>query len=80
MDGMNKLISGLVLLIVGIVVIFYIVGGTAGTLTTAAGNISNSGLPLAGLFASNGVVLLVVMAAILLAVIFMALKWAGKGK
>lgn len=75
MDGM---ITKLVMLIVGIVVIFYIVGGTAGTLTTAAGNISSSGLPLAGLFSSSGVVLLVFMAGILIAIISLAMKWKGK--
>lgn len=37
-------VAGLVTLIVGIVIIFYIVGGTSGTLTDAADNISGSGL------------------------------------
>ena len=45
----NKMAMGVIGTIVTFIVVFYIVGSTAGTLTTAAGNISSSGLPLAGL-------------------------------
>ena len=75
------IVTSVVLLIVAIVVIFNIVGGTASTLKTSADNISGSGLPLASLFSSSGVVLLIFMAGILLAVIVMSLsltKRAGK--
>jgi hypothetical protein len=75
MDGMKGIITGVVLLIVGIVVIFYIVGGTSSTLTAAATNISGSGLPLASLFSSSGVVLMIFMAGLLLAIIGMTFKW-----
>lgn len=74
MDALKNVITGIVLLIVGIVVIFNLVGGSASTLTTAAGNISGSGLPLASLFGSSGVVLMIFMAVILLAVVFMGFK------
>jgi len=70
----EKIVTSVVLLIVGIVVIFYLVGNTAGTLITASGNISGSGLPLAGLFSSTGIVLLIFMAGILLTIITLALK------
>lgn len=65
----NQKVTSLVMLIVGIVVVFYIVGGTASTLTDSADNISGSGLPLAGLFSSNGVVLMIFMAGVLLTII-----------
>lgn len=70
----EKKVTGLILLIVGIVVIFNIVGNTATTLTDASTNISSSGLPLASLFSSNGVVMLIFMAGILLTIIFAVMK------
>jgi hypothetical protein len=42
---MNAMVTKLVGVIIGIVVIFYLVGNLAPTLSTAAGNISGSGLP-----------------------------------
>ena len=77
--NISAMVTGLIMLIVGIVVVFYIVGSTASTLTTASTNISGSGLPLASLFGSNGVVLMIIMAGILIAIITVALK-AGKSK
>ena len=77
--NISAMVTGLIMLIVGIVVVFYIVGATASTLTTASTNISGSGLPLASLFGSNGVVLMIIMAGILIAIITVALK-AGKSK
>lgn len=79
MDGIfkmnvEKMVTSLVLVIVGIVVIFYIVGALAPTLTDAASNISGSGLPLAGLFNSNGVVILLFMVGIFLAILFAVMK------
>lgn len=67
------MVTGVVLTIVGIIVIFLLVGNSASSITDAADNISGSGLPLAGLFSSSGVVLLIFMAGIMLAVIGMAL-------
>ena len=81
MDGsIGNMIRNVVFVIVGIVVIFYIVGGTSTVLTQAANNISSSGLPLAGLFASNGVVLLIFMAGVLLAIIVLAFGISKVGK
>lgn len=74
MANVKTLVSGVVTLIVGIIIIFLIVGNTSADLTTASGNISGSGLPLASLFASNGVVLLIFMAGILITIVGMALK------
>lgn len=79
MVNVKGVVTGVVLLIVTIIVSFLIVGSTAGDLTTAADNISGSGLPLASLFASNGVVLLVFMARLLIAIVTIALSFA-KGK
>lgn len=76
MVNVKAIVSGLVLGIVGIVIIFYLVGNLSPTITTAATNISDSGLPLASLFSSSGVVMIVFMAAILLAVIGLAMGFA----
>ena len=79
MVNVKEMVTSLVLLIVAIIVIFQIVGQTSTDLTSAADNISSSGLPLANLFASNGVVLLVFMAGILLSIIVVALSLVKKG-
>jgi len=79
MVNVKGMVTSLVLLIVAIIVIFQIVGQTSTDLTNAADNISGSGLPLANLFASNGVVLLVFMAGILLSIIVVALSLVKKG-
>ncbi len=60
--------------IVAIIVIFNLVGASSTSLTEAADNITASGLPLAALFSSTGVVLLIFMAGILIAVVNIALK------
>lgn len=75
----TAIVTGLVLLIVAIIVSFQIVGNTSGAVTTAADNISNSGLPLASLFSSNGVVLLVFMAGLLIAMVVLSMSFF-KGK
>lgn len=77
MVNIKVMITGVILTIIAIVVVFNIVGGTSTTLTTAADNISGSGLPLATLFQSTGVVLLIFMAGILLAVIGLVMKMGG---
>lgn len=62
-----------ILAIVGVIVIFLLVGNTASSMTDAADNLSGSGLPLASLFSSNGVVLMIFMVGIIVAVIAMVL-------
>ena len=78
--NIEQMIVGLILLIVAIIVIFQIVASSAPELIIAADNISSSGLPLAGLFASNGVVLLIFMAAVLIGIVIVALKGGFKKK
>jgi hypothetical protein len=72
--NVKGMVTSVILVIIAIIVIFQIVGNTSTDLTNAAGNISGSGLPLASLFQSNGVVLLIFMAGILLAIVGIALK------
>lgn len=67
--SMMNIVTGLVMVIVAIIVIFQIVGNSAGDLSTAAGNISGSGLPMASMFSSNGVVMMCFMAALLIGII-----------
>lgn len=78
--NIKGIIVGVVLLIVTFIVTFLLVGNTAGDLTAAADNISGSGLPLASLFSSNGVVLLTFMAGLLISLVVLAFSFAGKGK
>ena len=59
-------------IIIGIVLVFLIVGNLAATIITAAGNISGSGLPLASLFGASGVVLIIVMIGFMKKIIAMA--------
>lgn len=72
--NLEKVIIGVVLVIVAIIVIFNLVGSSAVNLTDAADNISGSGLPLASLFAANGIVLLIFMAGILISVVVIAMR------
>lgn len=72
--NVTGIVTGVVSLIVAIIVVFLIVGNTAGDITDASSNISGSGLPLASLFSSSGVVLLIFMAGILLAIIGISMK------
>ena len=72
--GIENILIGVVSSIILFIITFRIIGGTAADITTAAGNISGSGLPLASLFGSSGVVLLVFMAGVLIALITRALK------
>ena len=70
----TKLVIGVISLIVGIVMIFYIVAALAPTITSAANNMSASGLPLASLFSSSGVILTILIIGVFLAVLIMVFK------
>ncbi len=80
MVNMRNILVGIILTIVTIIVSFTLVGSTSGDLITAADNISASGLPLANLFSSSGVVLLIFMAFLLLAIIGVAMAMSKKSK
>lgn len=72
--GIDKMVESTITLVVALIVIFSIVGGTAATIIVAAGNISGSGLPLAALFGGAGVVLIIFMSSLLLRLMRMAFK------
>ena len=74
MSDVSKIATGIVGAIVSIIVVFLIIGGMSSTITDSASNISGSGLPLASLFGSSGVVLIVFMVAVLLGIIALAFK------
>jgi hypothetical protein len=62
----DKLIYG----VIGVVVLCLVVAAIVPTLNTGVGTLGNvSGLPLAGLFVKNGVIILIFMAAVLLGII-----------
>ena len=74
-SGLVKGIAmGVIGVIVAIIVVFQLVGNTASELTGAANNISSSGLPMASLFGSSGVTLLIFMLALFIGVIVLAFK------
>jgi len=74
--SVGKIAAGIIALIITIVIVFSLVSGTAGTLVNSSIDIqNNSGLPLAGLFGSGGIVLLIFMAGILLLIVGMVMKF-----
>lgn len=75
----SAITTKLIMAIVGVIVVFTIIASTASDLTTAGDNVSDSGLPLAGLFSGGGVILLIFMAGILLALVTVFLKFHKKG-
>lgn len=72
--NVSTIATGVIMVIITIIVVFNLVGASASSLTTASTNISSSGLPLASLFGSSGVVLLIFMAGILLAIVAIAMR------
>lgn len=70
----KNFIIGVIMTIVGTILVFLLIGNLAPDITTAADNISGSGLPLAGLFGSSGIVLLIFMAGILISLVVAFLK------
>lgn len=66
-------VQGLILLVVGIIVIFSIIGATATDLQLAAGNVSTTTLPLSSLFSPTGVIMMVFMAGILISIVRVAM-------
>lgn len=74
---MQDMVEKIVMIVIGIVVIFYIIAGLASTLISASNNISASGLPLANLFSSGGVVLILLMVGILLFILRLVLRHKG---
>jgi len=72
--SVGKIATGVITAILAIIIVFALVSGTAGTLVNSSTDVAGSGLPLAGLFSSNGIVLLIFMAGILLAVVGLAMK------
>jgi predicted membrane protein len=68
----KNLVISIVLVIVGFVTVFYLIGGTAPTLVAASNNISGSTLPMSALFGSNGVLLVIFMIAVFVALLLLA--------
>jgi len=75
--------TGLISFIILIVIVFRLVGSTAGELEAAADNVSdfpgedagdNTTLPLQSLFGSSGVIMLSLMSGVLIFMVVLALK------
>lgn len=70
----NALIGKVLGIVIGFIVVFYLVSSLAPTLIGASANLSASGLPLANLFASNGIVLTLFVIFLFVALIYYAWK------
>jgi len=75
--NIGSMISGVITLIIGIIIIFQVLSGTASDLYNAGENVSATSLPLATLFDGSGVLLLIFMAGILITVASLAMKRHG---
>lgn len=75
-DHIKGLVGGVIGIVIGFILVFYLVGGLSGTLVAAAGQISNSGLPLASLFSSTGAVFVIFMIFLFVALIYLAWRMA----
>ena len=80
MANVEKIVKGVILVIVAIIVVFTLIASTSSDLIASADNISSSGLPLASMFGSSGVLLLIFMVGIFLAIMAMVFKVGKKGK
>ena len=74
-----NIVIGVVLIVIGFIVVMTLVGSTAGDLISASDNISASGLPLANLFASSGVLLLIFMVSVFIALVLLAFSLMKSG-
>lgn len=65
-------VDNVVDMLVNIIAVFFILAGIASTLISAANDVNTSGLPLANLFASDGVGLTLMMIGIFIGIIKLA--------
>ena len=77
MADIGKMVAGLAIGIIGIVIVLLILTNLAPEIKAGTGNITSSGLPLAGLFTS--IVPLLIMVGALVGIIILAIK-VGQGK
>lgn len=77
----ETMVSGLIVGVIGVILLFHLVAGTATPVRGAAANVAASGLPLATLFGTNGVMLIAYIAMVIIGaigLIFGAIKVKGK--
>jgi len=77
MVNVKGLAIGAIMGIIGIIVVMQLFAAVAPDLQAAGNNLSATSLPLAGLFSSTGIVMLIVVVGILVTVIGLSLK-AGR--
>ncbi len=70
--SVRTMVVGVVTAIIGFIVVFRVVGGSAADLNSAAANISGSGLPLVSLMGQNSVLLTIFVIAVFLALMSLA--------
>lgn len=66
-DGTN--IGKMIAVVIGLVVLFLVLADLVPELNTAGDTLNATGVPLGSLFAANGVVVLILMAAVILGVL-----------
>ena len=70
--SIGKVAGSIVTMLIGLVVVFYLASALIPEAQVAGTNLSNSGMPLGGLFASGGIVFILISVALLLYVINVA--------
>lgn len=75
--SLTILIEGVISVILGIVLVFKILGTSSSTIIDAADNVSASGLPFASFFSSSGIVLMAFMIAIVVTILTISFKMKG---
>jgi hypothetical protein len=76
-ESMKSLLIGVIIAIIAVILIFVILASLAPTLLTSADTMNNSGLPMASLFARDGILILVFVVAVFIAIllgIFLLIK------
>lgn len=70
----EKMIKNVLLGILGFILLLTLVGAAAPTLITALNNVAGSGLPLASLFSSTGIVAMIFIFGVIIGVIVLVFK------
>ena len=75
------MVKGMMIGVIGLVIVVTILGATVGTVATAGNTVNATGYPLANLFASNSILILLFLGGGLVAVVALAFGYMKtKGK
>lgn len=79
--SLEGMVKGMMIGVIGLVIVVTILGATVGTVATAGNTVNATGYPLASLFASNSILILLFLGGGLVAVVALAFGYMKtKGK